>query len=73
MAGGLRTELEEIGLVGMIGVFVVPGLMWVVEAKTGGAALRRLLVVSGAVAAALALEAVLDHSANSVVETVAGK
>ncbi len=73
MAEGIKIEIEELGLVGMIGVFVVPGLTWVVRAPSRNAALRRLLILGGVVAGALTLEAVLDRSANSLVKAVGGK
>ena len=73
MAEGIGIEAEELGVVALIGVLVVPGLAWVVGAKTSGGALRRLLLVGGVVVGALAIEAALDRSANSVVDAVSGK
>jgi hypothetical protein len=73
MAEGIAIEAEELGVVVLIGVLVVPGLAWIVRAKTGGAALRRLLLVTGVVAGALAVEAVMDRNVNAVTGALKGE
>ncbi len=68
MANGFGIELEEMGMVALIGVLLVPGMMWIANGKSTGGVARRTAVVAGLVAAALALEATLDRSANAVAD-----
>ena len=72
MAEGMFLEAEELGVVALIGVIVVPGIIWAAKGKSGGGILRRTLVLAGLVGAALAIEATLDRSANTLADAVTG-
>lgn len=60
MANGIGMELEEIGMVALIGIVLVPGVMWVAKARGVGRTLLRGAVVASLVFGAVALEASLD-------------
>lgn len=70
MSNGLGIELEEGGLVALIGLLVVPGLAWVAKAKSGKAMAVRAAVLAGVAATALAIEAAMDKAAEPVLEKV---
>ena len=63
-------EAEEMGMVALIGLVLLPGVMWVGSAKGGGQVVLRSLVVGALLAGAVVLEASLDKTADSAVSKV---
>ena len=61
----LGMEAEELGMVALIGLVLVPGFMWVANGKSAGAKIVRAAVVGSLIIGTVALEASLDKSANS--------
>ena len=70
---GLGTEVQELGVVGLIGLLLLPGALWIARGGNGVAKTRRTAVVAAIVVGALALEAALDRSAETLVQTVEGE
>ena len=66
MNKGLGTELEEGGLVALIGMLLLPGVLWIAKAKDAKSTAIRSALVVGLIAGALAIEAAMDHTADSV-------
>lgn len=58
-------EVEELGMVALIGVILTPGVMWLAMGKTATSKIVRALVVGSVVAAAVAMERALDTTAES--------
>jgi hypothetical protein len=55
-------ELEEMGMVALIGVLLVPGLIWIAKGKSTASMIGRTAVVGGLIAAAVTIEAAMDKS-----------
>ena len=67
---GINVEFEQIGMVALIGLALVPGLRWTSKAKSGTRMALRASLVAGLIVAAIALEASLDKTAESVEEAL---
>ncbi len=72
MANGVGIEMEEMGAVALFGIILTPGMFWIGSAKGTASRVRRIAVVAGLIGAALALENVLDRTADSVVDEITG-
>lgn len=70
MANGPGMEVGEIGIVALFGLILTPGMFWIGSAKSGASRVRRIAAVAGFIGVALALEAALDRSAESVVDKI---
>ncbi len=68
MANGFGLELEEMGMVGLIAVLLVPGVVWIANGKSSASMFGRMAVVGGLIAAAVTVEAAMDHSAEELAE-----
>ena len=66
MNSGLGIELQEGGLVALIGLLLLPGVMWISKAKTGKSMAVRSSVVVGLIAGALAIEASMERTAGEI-------
>ena len=60
------TEFEKFGMVAMIAALLIPGMVWVMKAKSTPAMLGRAALVSGLILGAVRVEAVLDESAAEI-------
>jgi hypothetical protein len=69
---GLGMEAEEIGMVALIGVILVPGFMWIANAKGAGSKLLRMVAVGSLVTAAAMLELSVDKTVNSASDLLGG-
>jgi hypothetical protein len=67
---GLNIEFEEMGMVALIGLALVPGIIWTSKAKTGLRMALRASLVGGVILGAVALEASLDKGAEAVEEAL---
>ncbi len=70
MAEGFGIELEELGMVALIGVLLVPGVLWIAKGKSSASMFARMAAVGGLIAAAVTLEATLDRTADAVAEEI---
>lgn len=61
-------EFEEMGMVALMGVLLVPGLIWIAKGKSTASMVRRTVIVGGAIAGAVVLEAALDRSVDGLVD-----
>ncbi len=68
MAEGISTEFEKLGMVAMIAALLIPGMVWVMKAKSTPAMLGRAALVSGLVLGAVRVEAEMDESAAQLVK-----
>jgi uncharacterized membrane protein len=66
MANGLGIELEEGGLVALIGVLLLPGALWIAKAKDGKSMAGRAALVAGLVGTALMIEAAMEQTAGEI-------
>ena len=62
----MNIELEEIGVVALIGIVLVPGVLWIAKGRSSMSMFGRMAVVGGLIAAAVAIEASMDKSVNEV-------
>ncbi|ADW70108.1 hypothetical protein [Granulicella tundricola] len=69
-SSGINMEFEQIGMVALIGLALVPGMIWVSKAKTGTRMALRTSLVTGLIVGLVALEASLDKTAESVAEAL---
>ena len=60
--------MEEIGMVALIGLLLLPGVMWIAKGKTTASKIGRTTLVGCLVAAAVRVEASMDQSANEITE-----
>ena len=68
MADGISTEFEKLGMVAMIAALLIPGMVWVMKAKSTPAMLGRATLVSGLILGAVRIEAGMDASAAELAE-----
>lgn len=68
MAEGIGTEFEKVGMVAMIAALLIPGMVWVMKAKSTPAMLGRAALVSGFILGAVRVEASMDESAAGLAE-----
>ncbi len=66
MNNGMGIELEEGGLVALIGLLLLPGVLWIGSGKTAKSMAVRTSVVVGLVAGALAIEAAMERTAGEI-------
>ncbi len=66
MAEGIGTEFEKLGMVAMIAALLLPGMVWVMKAKSTPAMLGRAALVSGLILGAVRVEAQMDESASEL-------
>ena len=64
MAEGFGIELEEMGLVALIGVLLVPGVVWIAKGRSTSSMIGRIALVGALITAAVAMEAAMDQSAD---------
>ena len=62
----MNIELEEFGVVALIGVLLVPGVLWIAKGRSTASIFGRMAAVGGLIAAAVAIEASIDKSVNEV-------
>ena len=67
---GFKVEFEEMGMVALIGLALIPGMIWTSKAKTGLRMALRGSLVAGIIVGAVALEASLDKGAESIEEAL---
>jgi hypothetical protein len=67
---GLGIELEEMGVVALVGLVLIPGFLWISRAKSGAGTLVRGAMVAGLLAGALLVERTMDRTANAVAEEI---
>jgi hypothetical protein len=67
---GLGIELEEMGVVALAALVLVPGFLWVSKAKSGAGMLLRGATVTGLLAGALLVERTMHRTANTVAEEI---
>ena len=72
MAEGFGIEVEELGMVALIGLLLIPGLLWISKARSTASMIGRTALVGGLIAAAVTIEASMDTSAGAVQEAVEG-
>jgi hypothetical protein len=70
---GLGIELEEVGTVALIGLLLVPGVLWVAKSKTGANAAVRAAFVAAVIAGAVAVEFAMEKTADSAGALLEGK
>jgi hypothetical protein len=70
---GFGIELEEVGTVAMIGLLLVPGVLWIAKSKTGANAAVRAAFVGAVIAGAVAIEFAMENTANSAESLLEGK
>ncbi len=68
MAEGINVEFEKLGMVAMIAALLIPGIVWVMKAKSTPAMLGRATLVSGLILGAVRVEAGMDASAAELAE-----
>ncbi len=68
MAEGINVEFEKLGMVAMIAALLIPGMVWVMKAKSTPAMLGRATLVSGLILGAVRIEAGMDASAAELAE-----
>ena len=68
MANGFGIELEEMGMVALIGVLLVPGVIWIAKGKSSAGMFGRMAVVGGLIAAAVTAEAAMDKSVDELAD-----
>ncbi len=68
MAEGFGMEMEEMGMVALIGVLLLPGVIWIAKGKTMPSMLGRMAVVGGVIAAAVTLEASMDKTVDEITD-----
>lgn len=66
MAEGFGIEMEVIGMVALIGLLLVPGVVWIAKGKSPASMIGRTALVGALIAAAVTLEASMDQSADSI-------
>ncbi len=64
----IAVDLEDLGMVALATVVLVPGLMWAAGAKTTSGKILRGGVVAGLLAGLMAVEITLDTTAEAVAE-----
>ena len=57
MAEGINVEFEKLGMVAMIAALLIPGMVWVMKAKSTPAMLGRATLVSGLILGAVRIDA----------------
>ena len=62
MAEGLNAEFEKLGMVAMIAALLIPGMVWVMKAKSTPGMLGRATLLSGFILAAVKVEGSIDQS-----------
>ncbi len=67
---GLGIELEEMGVVALVAVVLLPGFLWISKAKSGTGTLWRGATVAGLLAGALLVERNMYSTANTVAEEI---
>ena len=67
---GLGIEVEELGMVALIGLALVPGTIWTAKAPNGVRMALRAALVGGLIVGAIALESKLDKGANEVADAL---
>ena len=70
---GLGIEVEEMGTVALIGLLLVPGLLWMARGKTGPSMALRAVFVGTVIAGAVTIEFAMDGTANSAESLLEGK
>jgi hypothetical protein len=65
---GFSFNVEELGMVALATVVLVPGLVWAASARGTGGKLWRGGVVAGLLAGLMAVEITLDQTAEAVAE-----
>ncbi len=68
MAEGMDVEFEKLGMVAMIAAMLIPGMVWVVKAKSTPAMLGRATLLSALILGAVRVEASMDESAAQLAE-----
>ena len=68
MAEGINVEFEKLGMVAMIAALLIPGMVWVMKAKSTPTMLGRATLVSGLILGAVRIEAGMDASAAELAE-----
>ena len=68
MAEGINVEFEKLGMVAMIAALLIPGMVWVMKAKSTPAMLGRATLVSGLILGAVRVEASMDASVAELAE-----
>ena len=68
MPEGLEIEVEELGVVALIGILLVPGLIWIAKASSTASIVRRTALVGGIIAAAVTIESAMDQSVDNLVK-----
>jgi hypothetical protein len=58
-------EYETIGMIALIGLVVLPGVLWISKAKGAGGVILRSAVVGTLLLGAVTVEASMDQAANS--------
>jgi len=61
----MDTELEEFGMVALIGLVLLPGILWVSKAKGTGGVILRSAVVGALLIGAVTVEASMDQAAEA--------
>ena len=67
---GLGIEAEELGMVALIGLTLIPGVIWVSKAPTGTRMALRTALVAGLIVGAVVLESKMDKGANELEEAL---
>jgi len=67
---GFSLEIEELGMVALATVVLLPGMMWAAGARTTGGKIVRGGLVAGLVAGLMAVEITLDQTAETVAEQI---
>ena len=61
-------DAEEIGMVALIGLLLLPGVMWIAKGKTAASKIGRTALVGCLVAVAVKVEASMDDAAKEITE-----
>ncbi len=67
MAEGINAEFEKLGMVAMIAALLIPGMVWVMKAKSTPAMLGRATLLSGVILATVKVEGSMDQSAAELI------
>jgi len=66
----IAVDVEDLGMVALATVVLIPGLMWAAGAKSTGGKILRGGVVAGLLAGLMAVEITLDSAAESIAEQI---
>ena len=63
-------EYEQIGMIALVGLVLLPGVLWISKAKGTGGVILRSAVVSTLLLGAVAAEASMDRTAEAIGEMI---